>query len=114
MDAAYDRAGIPRGAAPDLQWKVGGDPLRRGTSDYRYSEDVGAQGHYMQFETENGSRVLAEHTNDPSRGPHFHAGQPKGGDPSRAGVDFGWGGSRDFERYQQIGGKHHLLYPKGM
>ncbi|WP_322753279.1 RHS repeat-associated core domain-containing protein, partial [Frankia sp. Cas3] len=113
LNAAYDRAGIPRGAPPDLQWEVGGEPLRRGTPDYRYSEDVGAQGRYMQFETESGSRVLAEHTNDPSRGPHFHAGQPKGGDPNRTSVDFGWGGNRDFERYQQIGGKHHLLYPKG-
>nr|WP_322780113.1 RHS repeat-associated core domain-containing protein [Frankia sp. Cas4] len=113
LNAAYDRAGIPRGAAPDLQWEVGGEPLRRGTPDYRYSEDVGAQGRYMQFETESGSRVLAEHTKDPTRGPHFHAGQPKGGDPNRTSVDFGWGGNRDFERYQQIGGKHHLLYPKG-
>ncbi|XVV07970.1 HNH/endonuclease VII fold putative polymorphic toxin [Actinosynnema sp. CA-248983] len=67
----------------------------------------------MQFETPDGSRVIAEHTNDPrAPQPHFHAGQPKG-DPSRDGVDFGWGGSSEFERYGQVDGKHHYYYPEG-
>lgn len=67
----------------------------------------------MQFETEGGSRVIAEHTNDPNaKGPHFHAGQPKA-DPSRDGVNFGWDGSVEAERYAQIGGKHHYFYPRG-
>jgi RHS repeat-associated protein len=109
--AAYERAGIPPGTEPDATWEVGGDPKRRGEKGYVYSEDKGAQGRYEQFETEQGSRVVAEHTNDGK--PHFHAGQPKG-DPSRDAVDFGWGGNRDAsERYQQVDGKHHYYYPEG-
>ncbi|WP_245563635.1 polymorphic toxin-type HINT domain-containing protein [Longispora albida] len=107
LDAAYDRAGIPRGTQPDAEWEVGNDPLRRGQPGYRYSEDTGGHGRYRQFETDNGSRVIAHHTNDGD--PHFHAGQPKGG-ADRDGVDFGWGTGKDYERYQQVGGKHHLYY----
>lgn len=73
----------------------------------------------MQFETENGSRVIAEHTNDPNHRdgsgqikPHFHAGQP-GGDPSRDGVNFGWDKKSEDERYKQMGNKHHFFYPRG-
>jgi hypothetical protein len=115
MDAAYDRAGIPRGTEPDESWIFGNDPLRRGQPGYRYSEDMGSHGNYMQFETEVGSRVIAEHTADPNaKGPHFHAGQPKG-DPSENFVDFGWGNTpnRDVPRYGQIDGKHHYFYPEG-
>ncbi|WP_433409501.1 DUF6531 domain-containing protein [Saccharomonospora azurea] len=112
MNAAYDRAGIPQGTEPDAAWEVGNDYTRYGEPNYRHSEDLGTHGRYMQFETENGSRVIAEHTSDPNApGPHFHAGQPKG-DPSREGVDFGWStaSNNDIERYSQIGGSHHMFY----
>ncbi|MER7896461.1 HNH/endonuclease VII fold putative polymorphic toxin [Streptomyces sp. NPDC096046] len=33
-------------------------------------------GSFRQFETDSGSRVVAEHTHGPA-GPHFHAGTPK-------------------------------------
>ncbi|MGH3517147.1 MAG: HNH/endonuclease VII fold putative polymorphic toxin [Haloechinothrix sp.] len=114
LDAAYDRAGIPRGTEPDATWGVGDDHNRRGMPGYRYSEDLGTHGRYQQFETDNGSRVIAEHTSDPrAPGPHFHAGEPKG-DPTRDGVDFGWSDRRSddpvVERYSQIGGSHHIFY----
>ncbi|TDQ00954.1 DUF6531 domain-containing protein [Labedaea rhizosphaerae] len=112
LNAAYDRAGIPRGTEPDQVWEVGDDHNRHGDPNYRYSEDRGSHGVYRQFETDNGSRVIAEHTNDPNApGPHFHAGEPKG-DPSRNFVDFGWSDAhnRDVERYGQMGGKHHIFY----
>ncbi|WP_190822126.1 RHS repeat-associated core domain-containing protein [Saccharopolyspora pogona] len=111
LDRAYDQAGIPRGTEPDQAWDVGNDHSRQGMPGYRYSEDNGTHGRYMQFETEEGSRVIAEHLNDGD--PHFHAGQPKG-DPSRNFVDFGWSNAhnRDIERYQQIGGSHHYYYPR--
>jgi RHS repeat-associated protein len=114
LDAAYDRAGIPRGTEPDAVWEVGNDHARRGQPYYRHSEDLGTHGRYMQFETENGSRVIAEHTSDPrAPGPHFHAGQSKV-DPTRDGVDFGWSNKPndhpDVERYSAIGGSHHIFY----
>ncbi|PXY26049.1 type IV secretion protein Rhs [Prauserella coralliicola] len=112
LDAAYDRAGIPRGTEPDAVWEVGNDHNRYGEQNYRHSEDLGTHGRYMQFETENGSRVIAEHTSDPNApGPHFHAGQPKI-DPTREAVDFGWSDqpNSQIERYSQIGGSHHIFY----
>ena len=110
--AARDRAGVPQDATPDEVWDVGDDLLRRGQKGYKYAEkDPGGHGRYEQFETEDGSRVIANHTNDPNRGPHFHAGQPKG-DPSRTGVNFGWDNAAEAERYGQVGGKHHYDYPK--
>ncbi|TLW90729.1 type IV secretion protein Rhs [Saccharomonospora piscinae] len=112
LGAAYDRAGIPRGTDPDAVWEVGNDYLRYGEPDYRHSEDLGTHGRYMQFETDNGSRVIAEHTSDPNApGPHFHAGQPKI-DPTREMVDFGWSDrpNSEIERYSQIGGSHHMFY----
>jgi RHS repeat-associated protein len=114
LASAYDRAGIPRGTGPDLQWDVGDDYVRRGTNGYLFTRDRGTHGRYMQFETENGSRVIAEHTADPRAAyPHFHAGQPKA-DPTRMGVDFGWSGDVDSaERYSQIGGRHHINYQCG-
>ncbi len=109
--AARQRAGIDPDATPDEVWAVGDDVLQRGKKGYRYSTDQGSHGQYQQFETESGSRVIANHTNDPNApAPHFHAGQPKS-DPSRDGVNFGWG--NDPERYQQVGGKHHYYYPEG-
>ena len=68
--------------------------------------------------TDNGSRVLVEHTADPNAPhPHFHAGQPQG-DASETGVNFGWDTSRNgldkndpgFERYENMGGDHHYYY----
>lgn len=64
--AAYDRAGVPAGAQPDAVWMVGDDITRRGTPDSRYdANNLGAHGNCEQFETEGGSRVNGEHTNDP-------------------------------------------------
>ncbi len=111
--AARERAGIPQDAVPDEVWDVGDDVMRRGQKGYKYAEkDPGGHGRYEQFETEDGSRVIANHTNDPARGPHFHAGQPKG-DPSRSAVNFGWDNVTEAERYGQVGGKHHYDYPGG-
>lgn len=111
-NAALERAGIPPGQDPVLTWTVGNDPSRRGEEGYVFSNDPGSHGNYSQYETPNGSRVVAEHTGDPNApGPHFHAGQPKG-DSSRSGVDFGWSGDHNSsERYQQVDGKHHYYYP---
>ncbi|WP_406642540.1 HNH/endonuclease VII fold putative polymorphic toxin [Amycolatopsis sp. WGS_07] len=108
--AEYDRAGLPADAQPDAAWTVGDDVARRGAPGYRYdAKDRGAHGNCEQFETEGGSRVIAEHTNDPNAPrPHFHAGQPKV-DATRTGVNFGWDSSTEFERYSQVGGKHHIL-----
>jgi hypothetical protein len=84
---------------------------RYGEKGYVVSKNRGSHGTYEQFETDQGSRVIANHTNDPHAPyPHFHAGQPKS-DPTRDGVDFGWGGNP--ERYQQVDGKHHYYYPEG-
>jgi hypothetical protein len=109
--AAPQRAGVTPGARPDEVWTVGDDVTQRGTPGYRYSANRGSHGTYEQFETEAGSRVVVNHTNDPNASSsHFHAGQPKG-DSSRDGVDFGWGGNS--ERYAPVGEKHHFYYPEG-
>jgi hypothetical protein len=76
---AHERAGIPLDAVPDATWTVGADVTQRGMSGYRYDPNPGGHGNYAQFETENGSRLIVEHTNDPEAPyPHFRAGQPKG------------------------------------
>ena len=115
-NAAYDRAGISRDVKPDATWTVGDDVSRRGQPDYRFESNPGAHGNYEQFETENGSRVIVEHNNDPNAPlPHFHAGQPKA-DPSRNFVNLGhdvYDQSAPFERYSPIGGSHHLYYQGG-
>ena len=109
--AAYARAGLAPDATPDATWTVGDDVTQRGMPGYRFDTNPTAHGNYEQFETENGSRVVAEHTNDPNQpGPHFHAGQPKS-QPSQNGVNFGWDISAPFERYRKVGGDHHLYYP---
>ena len=112
--AARQRAGIPEGQQPDATWTVGNDHTRRGEAGYVFSDDPGTHGNYAQYETPNGSRVIAEHTGDPNAPlPHFHAGQPKG-DSNRSLVDFGWGGNpRESERYAAVGGKHHHYYNEG-
>jgi RHS repeat-associated protein len=111
LDAALSRAGIPRRAKPDAEWDVGDDPTQRWRPDYRYDTNPGAHGHYMQFETTQGSRLIAEHTADPHAPmPHFHAGRPAE-DAARSAVNFGWDMESQFERYKQVGGPHHYYYP---
>jgi hypothetical protein len=113
LNAAYDRAGLPRGKAPDAQWEVGSDYTRIGTQGYRFDDSLGAAGTYMQFETEEGSIVIAEHVSDIPNLPHFHVGVPKI-DPTRNFVNFGWDMGSEFERYGALGGKHHIYYlPEG-
>ncbi len=108
--AAYARAGLPSDAVPDSVWTVGDDVTQRGMPGYRFDSSPGGHGIYEQFETEDGSRLIAEHTNDPNAPfSHFHAGQPKV-DPSREGVNFGWDTSSEFERYSPVGGAHHMYY----
>ncbi|WP_143070926.1 ricin-type beta-trefoil lectin domain protein [Streptomyces malaysiense] len=108
--AAYSRAGIPSDAVPDSVWTVGDDVTQRGMPGYRFDSNPGAHGIYEQFETEGGSRLIAEHTNDPNAPfPHFHAGQPKT-DPTRDGVNFGWDMASEFERYSPVEGSHHMYY----
>ncbi|MFF2556690.1 DUF6531 domain-containing protein [Nocardia sp. NPDC058058] len=111
LDAAYDRAGVPRGTEPTVEWEVGNDPKRRDEDGYVYSEDEGAWGRNMQFETDQGSRIIAEHTSDPNLDyrPHFHAGQPKT-NPSLRDVNFGWDKDSPWERFSKMGGRHHLFY----
>jgi RHS repeat-associated protein len=111
LDAIYDRLNLPRGAEPDIVWEVGNDYLRRGQEGYLYSTNPTSHGKYMQFETSQGSRVIAEHTSDPDAPhPHFHAGQPKV-EPGRTGVDFGWTGDEGaFEKYKPVDGAHHFYY----
>ncbi|WP_157968616.1 ricin-type beta-trefoil lectin domain protein [Streptomyces geranii] len=111
--AAYARAGISSDAVPDAVWTVGDDVNRRGMPGYRFDSNPGAHGTYEQFETGNGSRLIAEHTNDPNAPfSHFHAGQPKV-DPTREGVNFGWDMTSEFERYSPVGGSHHMYYESG-
>ncbi|MEU7136881.1 putative T7SS-secreted protein [Streptomyces sp. NPDC046261] len=105
FNQAKDWAGIPRSQQPTRQWIVGGDPtLRHRVSNYVYDGSPGAHGRYYQYETPQGTRVIANHTNDPEApNPHFHVGQPKGG--GGHGVDMMG------QRYQQVGEKHHFYYP---
>ncbi|MFC9243519.1 putative T7SS-secreted protein [Streptomyces sp. NPDC057136] len=105
FNAARERAGIPNSQQPVKQWEVGGDATQRHrASNYVYDpKNAGAHGRYYQYETPQGTRVIAEHTADPHAPyPHFHAGQPKGG----GGHNVDMMG----ERYQQVGEKHHMYY----
>ncbi|MEU1038508.1 HNH/endonuclease VII fold putative polymorphic toxin [Streptomyces sp. NPDC005907] len=49
-----------------------GDKHLKHTPGYICSPDPAHWGNFRQFETDSGSRVVVEHTNDPA-GPHFHA-----------------------------------------
>ena len=103
FNAARDRAGIPRSQQPTRQWTVGDDVTRRGQANYHYDPNPGAHGRYYQYETPQGTRVVANHTADPNApSPHFHAGQPK---PDGRNVDM------QGQRYGQVDGKHHYYYP---
>ncbi|WP_282202052.1 RHS repeat-associated core domain-containing protein [Kitasatospora fiedleri] len=113
--AAFDLAGVPYGEEPIAEWKVVGDKRYRNMPGHVYSEDPTHWGNFRQFETENGSRVVVEHTHDPA-GLHFHAGKPKY-DDTRELVNFGWDNSPEgytrMERYGKMnkpGGDHHFFY----
>ncbi|WP_431929940.1 DUF6531 domain-containing protein [Amycolatopsis tucumanensis] len=101
FNAARDRAGIPNSASPARQWTVGDNPALQGRGNYHYDSAPGAHGRYYEYETPNGPRVIAEHTNDPrAPHPHFHAYQPKAG---HDGVVIG-------EKYDRVDGPHHYYY----
>ncbi|WP_229919306.1 RHS repeat-associated core domain-containing protein, partial [Streptomyces minutiscleroticus] len=121
--AAFELAGVPYGEEPIAEWLVTGDKNMKYAPGHIYSPDPAHWGNFRQFETDNGSRVVVEHTHDPA-GPHFHAGKPKT-DDTRNLVNFGWDNSRvqrpdgsvgypeSMERYGKInkpGGDHHLFY----
>ncbi|MFI1713700.1 putative T7SS-secreted protein [Streptomyces litmocidini] len=121
--AAFELAGVPYDETPLAEWTVVGDKNLKHVPGYIYSSDPTHWGHFRQFEVENGSRVIVEHTHDPA-GTHFHAGMPK--KPSnRSFVNFGWdnqkvirtdgtnGYPENMERYLKInkeGGDHHFFY----
>ncbi|MFJ8439157.1 DUF6531 domain-containing protein [Kitasatospora griseola] len=114
---AFKLAGVPYGEEPIAEWKVIGDKTYKNMPGHVYSSDPAHWGNFRQFETEHGSRVVVEHTDDPA-GLHFHAGKPKG-DDTRELVNFGWDNSpkgyTEMERYGKInkpGGDHHLFYGK--
>ncbi len=96
------RAGITDRDTPSDRWIVGDDQTRIGQPGYVYNDNVTHHGEFWQYETNQGSRVIAVHTGDP-KGAHVHAGMPKGGESY---ADF-----RDPDvRYQQVGGAHHYFY----
>jgi RHS repeat-associated protein len=123
--AAFGLAGVPYGEEPIAQWTVTGNEELKYSQGFTYSPEPAHWGNFRQFETENGSRVVVEHTHDPA-GPHFHAGKPKI-DDTRNFVNFGWDNARTrradgklgypehMERYAKInkdGGDHHLFYER--
>ncbi|MFD7323107.1 putative T7SS-secreted protein [Streptomyces sp. NPDC059875] len=121
--AAFEAAGVPYGTVPDAEWLVMGDVQYAHMPGYLYSPNPTHWGRFRQFETDEGSRVVVEHTFDRA-GPHFHAGIPKqGGDQS--GVNFGWDNSpgegrnrynESLTRYGKVnkpGGDHHFFYKEG-
>ncbi|GHH80971.1 hypothetical protein GCM10018793_37380 [Streptomyces sulfonofaciens] len=112
---AKDMAGVPHSAQPTRQWEIGGDPTQAHRPNYVYRPyDPNADptrdpragwGRYYQYDTPNGTRVIAEHTADPlAPHPHFHAGKPPAGAPG----DINMQG----KTYKQIMPKHHLYYPQ--
>ncbi|EIE1433746.1 sugar-binding protein, partial [Salmonella enterica subsp. enterica serovar Kentucky] len=109
LNEAKDLAGIPRSQQPNRQWTVGNNPMRRGQTNYKYSEDLGSHGRYYEYTDARGhKRVIVEHTADPrAPGPHTHAGQPKPGADPRT-YDF------KNDRYQKINNPstndHHIYY----
>ncbi|WP_416975123.1 putative T7SS-secreted protein [Streptomyces sp. 4F14] len=117
--AAFDAAGVSYGATPDAEWIVMGDKQLKNMPGHVYSSDATHWGNFRQFETESGSRVVVEHTDDPA-GLHFHAGAPKGftvEERSRNWVNFGWDSTAEgygrMERYRALdkpGGDHHFFY----
>ena len=109
LNKAKDTAGIPRSQQPEIQWIVGSDKRRRGSTNYQYSEDLGSHGRYYEYTDAQGhKKVVVEHTADPrAPGPHTHAGKSKPGADPR---------TYDFKesRYQKINvpstNDHHIYY----
>ncbi|MFC7306296.1 putative T7SS-secreted protein [Streptomyces monticola] len=128
--AVFEAAGVPHGSTPDAEWTVTGNRDLKHAPGYTYSSNPTHWGHFRQFETPSGSRVVVEHTFDKA-GPHFHAGSPKGmtlEEQMRSFVNFGWDNARtirpdgtvgypeNMERYAKInkqGGDHHFFYQEG-
>lgn len=111
LAAARARAGLTAEQRPTKTWTVGGnervwirnDPHgRHFRSDHIVSQDKGTHGRYYQYETDNGTRLVVEHTHDPKSKPHFHAGQPKGNPDQHIDMQG--------KRYVQVGAKHHFYY----
>ncbi|MFC0548445.1 DUF6531 domain-containing protein [Kutzneria chonburiensis] len=101
FNAARDRAGIPRTQQPTRQWTVGDDPTQKGRANYHHDPAPGSHGRYYEYQTPNGPRVIAEHTNDPTAPHgHFHAYQPK---KDHTGITVG-------EKYDRVDGPHHYYY----
>jgi RHS repeat-associated protein len=104
FNAALDRAGVPRSQQPARQWVVGDDVLRRDMTNYHFDPNPTGHGRYYQYDTPQGTRLVVEHTSDPTKAPHFHAGAPKPLMPSNADMRG--------QRYAQVGEKHHFFYPE--
>jgi hypothetical protein len=111
LNEAKDLAGIPRSQQLNRQWTVGDNPVRRGQTNYKYSQDFGSHGRYYEYTDAQGhKRVIVEHTSDPrAPRPHTHAGQAKPGADPRT-YDF------KNDRYQKINNPstkdHHIYYEK--
>ena len=116
FNAARDMAGVPRSSQPVRQWTIGGDPTQAGRANYVFTpydphgdpnlDPRAGWGHYYQYDTPHGVRVVAEHTSDPlAPYPHFHAGKPQEGAPRDVNMQA--------KTYKQIQPKHHLYYNEG-
>lgn len=107
MNAAKDRAGVPRSQQPNRQWVVGDDIYKKGGNyaNYEYSDNSTHHGRYYEYDTQNGKVVIVEHTNDGDN--HFHAGMVSPNETvNRHSFDFKVPGND----YYPIGGTHHYYY----
>lgn len=103
FNAAKERAKIPLSQNFVDQWIVGNNSSQPRTNNYIFSNNLGALGRYYKYDTPDGSRVIVDHTSDPSKAlPHFHAGQPK--DAANKAYDF------RANRYRPVNGSHHYYY----
>lgn len=106
MNKAKDRAGVPRSQQPIRQWEVGDDVSKNGydIANYKYDPNPGSHGRYYEYDTPNGKRVIAVHTNDGV--PHVHAGKPKI-DPKSRTYDFK---NKRYGKIEGSSGDHHIYY----
>ncbi len=104
---AKQRAGITKSDTVSDYWVVGNDPKKRAQSNYIFSKDTGRQGQYWAYETNNGPKVVAYHSNDWDGSrlkiPHAHAYQPNT-------VSFKTPREQFINNvyYKPIGGNHHI------
>ncbi|WP_368301996.1 hypothetical protein [Kluyvera sichuanensis] len=49
LNEAKYLAGIPRSQQPNRQWTVGNNPMRRGQTNYKYSEGLGSHGRCYEY-----------------------------------------------------------------